>query len=205
MGDQIYLRLKNKIKIPKGKKLLLKDIAYISANEHWKNLLEGSFIYQVKEEDKNIVVLDVFSVIEKIRSQHPNLDVQTVGPNQTIAYIAPQKKKPKLFIVSFIWVLLFIGSGMAIMNFHYDVSMQEVQQKLHFMLTGKTEAYPLWLQIPYSFGLGLGMILFFNHVFKKRINEEPSPLEVEIHNYQQNLDHYVIIHENEMSKNKNDD
>ena len=43
------------------------------------------------------------------------------------------------------------------------------------------------------------MILFFNHVFKKRINEEPSPLEVEMFNYQKDIDHYVIIHENKES------
>ncbi len=43
------------------------------------------------------------------------------------------------------------------------------------------------------------MILFFNHVFKKRINEEPSPLEVEMFNYQQNIDHYMIINESEES------
>jgi stage V sporulation protein AA len=200
MSDQVYIRLRNKVQIPPNHKILLKDIAYISANENWKKLLEHSFVYQVKKEDKNIVVFDIFSVIERIRLQHPNLDLQSVGPNQTIAYLATKPKHPNFILVSFIWLLLFIGSAMAIMNFHYDVSMQEVQQKLHFMLTGNDDKYPLWIQIPYSIGLGLGMILFFNHVFKKRINEEPSPLEVEMYNYQQNLDQYVILHENEVNK-----
>lgn len=205
MGDQIYIRLKHKVEVPKEKKLLLKDIAYISASEHWKKLLEQTFIYQVKKRDKNIVVLDIFVIIELLKNQHPNLDFQTIGPNQTIVYITSKSIKPNFLLVTFIWLLLFIGSGMAIMNFHYDVSMQAVQQKLHYMLTGHKEEYPLWLQIPYSIGLGLGMILFFNHIFKKRINEEPSPMEVEIHNYQQSLDHYVVMHENDMSKMKNDD
>ncbi len=49
---------------------------------------------------------------------------------------------------------------MTIMNFHYDVSMQPVQQKLHFILTGVENEYPLWIQIPYSIGLGLGTVLF---------------------------------------------
>ena len=62
---------------------------------------------------------------------------------------------------------------------------------------------PLFFQIPYSIGLGLGMIIFFNHVFKKRLNEEPSPLEVEMFNYQQDLDQYVIMHENKESMNEN--
>ena len=47
------------------------------------------------------------------------------------------------------------------------------------------------------------MILFFNHVFKKRFNEEPSPLEVEMFNYQQDLDQYVIMNENKESMSEN--
>jgi stage V sporulation protein AA len=102
-------------------------------------------------------------------------------------------------------VLLFIGSGLTIMNFHEDVSMQAVHQRLYEMVTGEKDAYPLWLQVPYSIGIGLGMILFFNHLFKKRLNEEPSPLELEMFNYQQSIDQYVIMHENkEVQKKLND-
>ncbi len=64
------------------------------------------------------------------------------------------------------------------------------------MITGEFKEQPLLFQVPYSVGLGLGMVLFFNHVFQKRINEEPSPLEVEMFQYQQSLDQYVIVNEN---------
>jgi len=39
----------------------------------------------------------------------------------------------------------------------------------------------------------------------KRLNEEPSPLEVEVFNYQQSLDQYMIMHENKESIKKLDD
>ena len=94
---------------------------------------------------------------------------------------------------------------MAIMNFHDDVSMQSVHQKIYTIITGKKKTKPLLFQIPYSIGLGVGMIFFFNHVFKKRMNEEPSPLEVEMFNYQMDLDQYVIIHENKESMKKIND
>lgn len=77
--------------------------------------------------------------------------------------------------------------------------MQAVHQRIFKIITGRENDKPLLLQIPYSFGLGLGMVLFFNHVFKKRFNEEPSPLEVEMFNYQQDLDRYVILNENKES------
>jgi stage V sporulation protein AA len=91
------------------------------------------------------------------------------------------------------------------MNFHEDVSMQTVHQKLFHLLTGIEDQKPLTIQIPYSIGLGLGMTLFFNHFFKKRINDEPSPLEVEMFNYQQSLDQYVIMNENKESIKRMDE
>ena len=49
------------------------------------------------------------------------------------------------------------------------------------------------------------MILFFNHFFKKRFNDEPSPLEVEMFNYQQDLDRYAMMTENKESMKGFDD
>jgi stage V sporulation protein AA len=116
-----------------------------------------------------------------------------------------KKKQYSFLFFLAVWFLLFIGAALAIMNFHEDVSMRQVHQKLFYMLTGMRDKQPLLIQVPYSIGLGLGMILFFNHVFRKRINEEPSPLEVEMFNYQQDLDQYVIMHENKESMKKIDD
>lgn len=45
------------------------------------------------------------------------------------------------------------------MNFHEDVSMQVVHQKIYYMVTGTYDNQPLILQIPYSLGLGIGMVL----------------------------------------------
>lgn len=70
------------------------------------------------------------------------------------------KKQPSIWLIAFVWTLLFIGSGLAIMNFHHDVSMQEVHQRIYYLITGIENKKPLLLQIPYSFGLGFGMILF---------------------------------------------
>lgn len=82
------------------------------------------------------------------------------------------------------------------MNFHTDVSMMQVHERIYYLITGEKSHQPLWMQIPYSIGIGLGMILFFNHIFQKKINEEPSPLEVELFMYQQSLDQYYIQNEN---------
>jgi stage V sporulation protein AA len=202
MVKTVYLRLCHRIQVDPNETVTIGDIAQIVAEPELEKKIKKTVIHRVNMKDKNYVVIDVMQVISEIKQIDDHLDIQTLGPSQTIIEIIYKKSSfSKVYFIA-VWLLLFIGSALAIMNFHEDVSMQQVHQKIYTIITGKKEEKPLLLQIPYSIGLGLGMILFFNHVFRKRINEEPSPLEVEMFNYQQDLDHYLIMHENKESMRK---
>jgi stage V sporulation protein AA len=202
----IYIRMRNRVLTKPREKVYLMDIAQIIAPESTIPDLKKVILHQITPEDKNIIIIDVMKVIRSITDMFEEVEVQSIGPAQTIIEVINKNKQMSYPFFLLIWFLLFFGSAMAIMNFHDDVSMQSVQAKLYTIITGVKDSKPWLFQIPYSIGLGLGMVLFFNHVFKKRINEEPSPLEVEMFNYQMDLDNYVIIHENKESlKRVNDD
>ena len=198
----VYIRLRHRVFIQPNDKIFLKDIAQIIAEDALHNQIGDRVLYQADAKDRNIIIIDVMHVVEEIKKFDSMIDIQIIGPSQTIIEVVYKKRKisPILFLI--IWFLLFFGSMLTIMNFHEDVSMQDAHQRLYKIITGKSVDKPLMFQIPYSFGLGLGMILFFNHVFKKRLNEEPSPLEVEMFNYQQDLDRYVVMHENKESMSR---
>lgn len=205
MEKSIYLRMRHRVLVQPNATIRIGQIVQISAEEKVAQEIKNIVIHQVSKKDKNIVVIDVMKVIDQIRRQFPQIDVQTVGPAQTIIEIAIKKRRftPALFVA--VWFLLFVGAALTMMNFHEDVSMREVHIRIYTMITGDEVLKPLLFQIPYSIGLGLGMILFFNHFFRKRLNEEPSPLEVEMFNYQQDLDNYLIITENKESMKHIDD
>ncbi|QAS50718.1 stage V sporulation protein AA [Halobacillus litoralis] len=200
MAAPVYIRTKQSIYVQPLSKVRLADVARVTGSKRHMPELEQMVLHQVAEEDRNIVVIDSFMIVEQVLDKFPQMELELIGPNQCVVHVEKHKRQPSPILICAIWILLFIGAAMAIMNFHYDVSMQSVQQKLHFMLTGEEEEHPLWIQVPYSIGLGIGMILFFNHWFQKRFNEEPSPMEVEIFNYQEDLDHYVAIKENKVEK-----
>ncbi|WLR49647.1 stage V sporulation protein AA [Bacillus tianshenii] len=205
MAKVCYLRLYQRVIAKQKDVLRLGDLAKISASPDVVEKLRGIVVHQISSKDKNILVIEMMRVIDLIRHVDEQLEVQTIGPNQTIVEIRYPRKQWSVLSFVAVWLLLFFGAGLAIMNFHEDVSMQAVQQKLYKMITGEEVEKPLLLQIPYSLGLGIGMVLFFNHLFKKRFNEEPSPLEVEMFKYQQDLDQYIVIHENKESMNRIDD
>jgi stage V sporulation protein AA len=201
----VYLRLRLKVQVHSGSVVTLGQLAQVIAPEQVLVDLQQIPVHTVTPDDQNIIIVDVMKVIAEIQKYNPTLEVQTIGPSQSIIEVVFRKKKISIPLFICVWVLLFVGAGMAIMNFHEDVSMREVHQRLYTIITGGQDPHPLLFQIPYSLGLGIGMILFFNHVFKKRINEEPSPLEVEMFKYQQDLDNYVMIHENKESMKHLDD
>ena len=195
----IYIRMRNRVQVKQNQNLKIKDIARIIGKDEIVKKLEDKNLLTVKKEDRNIIIIDLVHMIETIQAIDQSLEIQTFGPAQTIVEVIYDKKKVTFLSFAAVWLLLFLGAVMTIMNFHVDVSMREVHQKLFTIITGKVDEKPLLIQVPYSIGLGLGMILFFNHFFKKRFNEEPSPLEVEMFNYQQDLDQYVIMNENKES------
>jgi len=200
--ERLYIRLKKKITLARHDEVLVKHIAYIhSAETKIKRDIEQLSLHTLTEKDGQYVVIDSFMLLAMLQKKFPQLESEIIGPTETIIEIQSKKVRPNILFILFIWVVLFIGTTMTIMNFHYDVSMPEVHQKLYFIFTGERVEQPLWIQVPYSIGLGAGMILFLNHWFKKRLNEEPSPLEIELFKYEQNIEQYVRHYENELNNN----
>lgn len=188
--------MRNRLKVSPTYEVKLGDVAQLAGDSSVVELLQNEIVYKITAHDKTHVVIDVMKVIEIIQQKASHLQINLLGSGQTLVEIIYEKKKTHPIFFGLVWLLLFIGAALAIIYFYEDVSMQQVHQRLYYMITGEFNAQPLLFQIPYSLGLGLGMVLFFNHVFQKRINEEPSPLEVEMFQYQQSLDQYVIVNEN---------
>ena len=198
----VYIRLRNRVLVRPREEVFLKNIAQVIAQDALQEKLEQLMILSNLRSRSKYHYYRCYASNRRNNQIGFNIEVQLLGPSQTIVEVVFKKKKYSFTLFAIAWLLLFFGSMLTIMNFHEDVSMQVVHQKIYRMITGKSEEKPLYFQIPYSIGLGLGMIIFFNHVFKKRLNEEPSPLEVEMFNYQQDLDRYVIMHENKESISK---
>jgi len=199
MSNVVYIRMKKRVNVTQYQSLTLEDIAHISSPKENEEKLLQLPIYRITKNDHHIVIIDSFIIIKHLRELYSQLDFELLGVSETIVVVEQKQKPINLFIVLCVWLLLFVGSAMTIMNFHYDVSMQEVHQRIHFLLSGQHEEFPLFIQIPYSLGLGVGMMLFLNRIFRKKINEEPSPLEVEIHLYQNKVEEYLTFYENELN------
>jgi stage V sporulation protein AA len=191
----LYMRFRKRIAIGKHRPILLGQVAQLIADPELEDRLGRLVLRNPTQRDGNLLLIDMMLVVRKCREELPELQIELFGEPHVLVEIRGKEKPPSLFWVAVVWIVLFIGSGLAIMNFHADVSMLGVHRRIYELVTGRDNPHPLLLQIPYSLGIGMGMVLFFNHLFKKKFNDEPSPLEVEMYLYQENMNHFVITEE----------
>ena len=86
----------------------------------------------------------------------------------------------------------FFGAAFAIMTFNNDANVTDVFAKLYEMVIGTRADGPTILEASYSVGLAVGILLFFNHFASWKITVDPTPIEVEMRLYEENLNKTLI-------------
>lgn len=74
------------------------------------------------------------------------------------------------------------------MAFNNDVGVSEVFAKFYMQVMGKETSGFTELEVFYSIGIAFGILVFFNHVGRKKITPDPTPLQVEMRKYENDID-----------------
>ena len=168
VGDILSLECSNKTVIPK-----IKSIKLVKFSEQGKK--------------QQRVVISVLKIIACIHEQYPNLDIQNLGETDIILTYENQNTSGNivhLLKTAVVVVLVFCGSAFSIMAFHNDVSITKLFSQIYLALTGvESDGYTI-LEVSYSIGIIIGILVFFNHFGKKRFTVDPTPLEVQMRLYE---------------------
>ena len=125
----------------------------------------------------------------------PGISVEVVGESDVlIEWISVNKHKGwqqwlKILLVS---LVSFFGTGFTIMAYHNDVGINEVFTEVYRMVMNKEPGGLNTLEVSYSIGLALGIIVFFNHVGGRRLTKDPTPIEVAMRNYERDVDMTLV-------------
>lgn len=145
----------------------------------------------VKKQKNQMQVFSVLKIIELIHEDYPNVDVSNEGESDFIVEYIPNPNKPKLLNAiktAILCVIIFFGSAFTIMAFNNDIGVTDVFSKFYFQVMGTAPQGATELEICYCIGLGLGILIFFNHVGKKKITHDPTPIQVEMRKYESDID-----------------
>lgn len=140
-------------------------------------------------------VLSVLDVIEKVQAVYPDLEIQNLGEEDfVVEYSTKQEEPPALnFVkVSLVCLICFFGSAFSIMAFNNDVSTVTLFDSFYTLVTGEASDGFTVLELTYSLGLSAGIVAFFNHIGGRRLSKEPTPIEVEMRLYEDDVNTTLI-------------
>ena len=191
----IYVKPKKKAAIVGKGQVVVKDIAEVFSAPDIQKRAENVKLLAAEGKD-GVFLVSVIDVIKAISAALPGHNINNVGEMDTIVSIKAKTPKKRAVVtwvkVALVSLILFTGASTAIMTFHTDSQMGTVFQQYHKIFFGEETEKPYIINIPYSIGLALGIVVFFNHFSGKRLTKEPTPIEVEMATYEKDVEDAVI-------------
>lgn len=193
-NQTLYLKIEQN-SIVKQKNIVLNDIAKMECTDEsiirqLKQLSIFHFPKNPGKQKKTVQTFSVLKVIELIHEKYPQLTVVNLGEADFVVYYKP-KEDPKalqFFKTCLICAILFFGAAFMIMTFNNDVSVPEVFDKFYAQVMGRESSGYTVLEISYCIGLPLGILIFYNHIGRKKITDDPTPIQVAMRKYEQDVD-----------------
>lgn len=187
----------------------LSDVASITSTDAAMNQKVGGLVlYRFPKEQKEKHAFSVLKVIRLIGQEFPEITVNPVGEPDFIVEYKPEKQG-KFTKVSewaktlFVAVAVFFGSAFTIVSFNKDAAVNEIFPMIYRLTEGTERTGPGELEIGYSLGLPLGIVLFFNHFLRKKIDSDPTPLQVQMRQYEKDVNSTIIENATREGKKEN--
>ena len=171
------------------------------------NRLKTEKLFTINSSPNHRTVVSIMAVIQKIHEVFPELEVQNLGESDFIVEMKPPKPSKLMdgIKVFGVCVISFFGAVFAMMTFNEDVSTLDSFRKVYTWVMGTAPAGSTILELSYSLGVSVGIIVFFNHFGKKQLTNEPSPVEVEMSGYDKQVYTTVIQHAGRKGQEKDVD
>ncbi len=199
MTEQLFIQIK-KYTHTSNEKLTVKDVAGIlCANQNITDKVNSLNIYKFKGAKKKRIVITSLYIINQIQDAIPNVEITPIGATDIVVKYDPNPSNNKILEiikVIFICITLFFGAGFSIIAFNTDIDLGLVFTTLHNKLNITDTTNFALLEIAYSFGIPIGIILFYNHFGNKKLSTDPTPLEIEMRIYENEINAAIVDGDN---------
>jgi len=198
-AETLYLKLERSVELQKDE-VFLKDLGKCYCRE--ESVLQKARtlkIFSFQKNDGGRRIVSVMYLIALLQKEFPNLQIENVGETEVVVkriHVLKQKWIRQGIPALFVCGICFFGSAFTIIAFHNDIAIGKVFERIYEMAAGinggqKTTGAGV-LEISYSLGLAVGIIVFFNHIGGRRITKDPTPIEVEMRVYEDQVNTALV-------------
>ena len=152
-------------------------------------------IVKFKKSGRQRCVVSVLKIISCIHEKFPEADVQNLGEADIIVTYEDQKTPALAWHIIktvFVAAVTFFGAAFSIMAFNNDVDVTKLFGQMHELVTGQDAGGFTILEISYSVGITAGILIFFNHFGRKRFTVDPTPMEIQMRLYENDIQTTLI-------------
>ena len=194
-NETVYLKAERNTEVQK-EEVFLKDVAKIRCvDSHIEAKVKSIKIHSFSKGKEKKCVISILKIISMIEEICPGVDIENLGETDILVEMVNVNRHKgwqqgiKIVIVA---LVSFFGTAFTIMAYHVDVQIRDVFGMIYQMVMGKESTGVTIMEISYSIGLAAGIILFFNHVGGRRITKDPTPIEVAMRKYEEDVDMALI-------------
>lgn len=164
-------------------------------NQSVVSRLKSVKVLKIPDVKHHRFVISILKIIEKIHKEYPNLEIQNMGsPDIIVTYESKKKENPILHWGKVISVVLitFLGAAFSIMTFSNDVDTPKLFSQIYEQVMGVPKTGYTIMEFTYSIGVVIGILVFFNHFGNKKFSVDPTPMEVEMRLYENDIQTTLI-------------
>ncbi|MDY3919550.1 MAG: stage V sporulation protein AA [Candidatus Limivivens sp.] len=195
MREILYLKIDRNVQVH-DREVFLKDIAQVTCeSRETKERVKNLRIPGAEGEQPGRHAMSVMEIIEVIHAEFPELEIHSLGEADFIVTRekAEQPGRAAVWLkTAFVAALAFAGAAFTIMTFNNDVDIPKLFGQVFFQFTGQESDGFTVLEVSYSLGVGLGILIFFNHFAGRKLTSDPTPMEVEMRLYEDDVDSTLI-------------
>lgn len=195
MSDTLYLQLDTNMEVHHPH-VYLQDIAKLScSNSKVLNRVRVLPVINLDPDKPGRYVMSAMDLVDQIQKKEPDLDITTIGEAN---FIITYQKEPvpnmiwRWLKVIFVCLATFFGAAFSIMTFNNDVDVGGLFGQIYMQVTGQASNGFTVLEISYSIGIGLGVLFFFNHFGRMKITDDPTPMQVQMRLYEDDVNTTII-------------
>lgn len=192
----VYIKAEDSVCLNQ-REVRLKDIMTLYCTDKDLEMkMKNKSIYHFEDKGNQRKCFSILKVIEEIKEIDKTLEVVNLGPQDFIVYYKEKQEESKFFHyakIVFVILVAFFGASFSIMTYNTDVGIEELFYNVYEMIMGKAPNGPNILHISYAVGLAAGIIIFFNHAGKIKLNDDPTPFEVQMRLYERDVNDTLMI------------
>ena len=177
MNDTLYLQLDQNIEVHHPH-VYLQDIARLSCtNAKLLNRLRVLPVANLDPEKPGRYVMTAMDLVDLIQKKEPELTITHIGEPDFILTYKKTGASHQLFHIvktAFVCLISFFGAAFSIMTFNTDADVGKLFRQIYEQVTGSV------------------VLFFFNHFSRVKITSDPSPMQVQMRIYEDQVNSTVI-------------